>query len=478
MTDEIAISLSRVSKCFKRYPRPVDRLKEILLPGKSRAEEFWALQEMSLDIPKGDTFGIIGRNGSGKSTLLQIIAGTLQPTTGEVKTKGRISALLELGSGFNPEFTGRQNVFFNGRILGMSQIEIEERLAAIEAFAEIGEFIDQPVKTYSSGMFVRLAFAVAINVNPEILIVDEALAVGDIFFQAKCLKRLKQLQDLGTTILFVSHDLTSVHALCREAILLNRGQLILRDTPKKVGGFYHKMARLEYEPTASDSSQVDASQALEFAPLVAEETLGQASEWVGLLADSTGDREVALETPPQCLSGAGTDLASIGVVDLRETHRVSNGQATIRQVRVTDGAGQPALAFSVGDWMQVAMVMDFHEDCQHVNAGVGLQDRYGRVMAGKHTYYGDAPGPIDHIAQGERVEFVFRIHLTLQPGEYLIIMGATANQREVEADYDSLDVMYDAFAINILGIPGNYGHWGLAKVDGEIQVKREAKCNG
>ncbi|MGI0490380.1 ABC transporter ATP-binding protein [Alkalinema pantanalense CENA528] len=465
MTDDIAISLSRVSKCFKRYPRPVDRLKEILLPGKSRAEEFWALQEMSLDIPKGDTFGIIGRNGSGKSTLLQIIAGTLQPTTGEVKTKGRISALLELGSGFNPEFTGRQNVFFNGRILGMSQVEIEERLAAIEAFAEIGEFIDQPVKTYSSGMFVRLAFAVAINVNPEILIVDEALAVGDIFFQAKCLKRLKQLQDIGTTILFVSHDLTSVHALCREAILLNHGQLILRDTPKQVGNFYHKMARLEYELTA-DSAQPQGS-----------ENLGQESELVALLAEPNADRGATLEGDRPSPKNS-QDLSQVGVVDLRNTHRVSNGQATIRQVRVTDGAGQPALAFSVGDWMQVSMVMDFHEDCQHVNAGVGLQDRYGRVMAGKHTYYGDAPGPIDHIAQGERIEFVFRIHLTLQPGEYLIIMGATANQREVEADYDSLDVMYDAFAINILGISGKYGHWGLAKVDGEIQVKREAKCNG
>lgn len=157
MGEEIAISLKNVSKCFRRYPRPVDRLKEMLLPGKPHSEEFWALRDIDLEIPKGSTFGLIGRNGSGKSTLLQIIAGTLQPTTGTVRTSGRISALLELGSGFNPEFTGRQNIYFNGRILGMSQAEIDRRIPEIEAFAEIGEFVDQPVKTYSSGMFVRLA---------------------------------------------------------------------------------------------------------------------------------------------------------------------------------------------------------------------------------------------------------------------------------------------------------------------------------
>ncbi len=201
MSEELAISLRGVSKCFKRYDRPVDRLKELLIPGKSRAQEFWALRDIDLDVPKGQTLGIVGRNGSGKSTLLQIIAGTLTPTTGMVQVNGRVSALLELGSGFNPEFTGRQNVFFNGQLLGLTKGEVEERFDEIAGFADIGDFIDQPVKTYSSGMFVRLAFAVAVHVDPEVLIVDEALAVGDGVFVHKCMARIKSFRDEGGTIL-------------------------------------------------------------------------------------------------------------------------------------------------------------------------------------------------------------------------------------------------------------------------------------
>jgi lipopolysaccharide transport system ATP-binding protein len=198
---EIAVSLKNVSKCFKRYARPVDRLKEILLPGQIRVDEFWALREVSLEVAKGDALGIIGQNGSGKSTLLQILVGTLSPTAGEVKVNGRVSALLELGSGFNPEFTGRQNVFFNGRILGLSQKAIEQKFDEIAAFADIGDFIDQPVKTYSSGMMVRLAFSVAVSTEPDILVIDEALAVGDVFFQQKCFERLRELKDSGATLL-------------------------------------------------------------------------------------------------------------------------------------------------------------------------------------------------------------------------------------------------------------------------------------
>ena len=238
---EVAISLKNVSKCYKRYAHPVDRLKELLLPGKVRAEEFWALRDINLEIPKGETFGIIGRNGSGKSTLLQIIAGTLQPTSGEVHVNGRVSALLELGSGFNPEFTGRQNVFFNGRILGLSQEEIAEKFDEIAGFADIGEFIEQPVKTYSSGMFVRLAFAVAINAEPDILVVDEALSVGDEAFQRKCFARIYNIQEKGTTVLFVSHSAASIVELCNEAALIDQGEMILRGIPKVIVANYQKL---------------------------------------------------------------------------------------------------------------------------------------------------------------------------------------------------------------------------------------------
>ncbi|MEA5569988.1 ABC transporter ATP-binding protein [Calothrix sp. UHCC 0171] len=238
MGEEIAISLKNVSKCFKRYNHPADRLQEILLPGKNRSEEFWALRDIELEIPRGETVGIVGRNGSGKSTLLQIIAGTLTPTTGEVKVNGRVSALLELGSGFNPEFTGRQNVFFNGRILGLSQKEIEDKFDEIASFADIGDFIDEPVKTYSSGMFVRLAFAVAINVDPEILIVDEALSVGDGVFVHRCMAKIKDFQDANGTILFVSHDLGSVNRLCSSCYWLNNSRIVEKGSPVDVSKSY------------------------------------------------------------------------------------------------------------------------------------------------------------------------------------------------------------------------------------------------
>ncbi|MDF0553156.1 ABC transporter ATP-binding protein [Kamptonema sp. UHCC 0994] len=242
---ETVISLKNVSKCFKRYKHPVDRLKEMIFPGKKLADEFWALRDINIQIPKGQTLGIVGRNGSGKSTLLQIIVGTLTPTTGEVDVKGRISALLELGSGFNPEFTGRQNVFFNAQLLGFNQKETENKFDQIAAFADIGDFIDQPVKTYSSGMFVRLAFAVATSVDPDILVVDEALSVGDEAFQRKCFARLQIIQERGGTILFVSHAASSVTQLCKSAILMDHGELLLTHTPKLVISKYQKMIYAE-----------------------------------------------------------------------------------------------------------------------------------------------------------------------------------------------------------------------------------------
>jgi len=240
MTENV-ISLKNVSKCFKRYDHPGDRLKEMIYPSKKLADEFRALHDINLEISQGQTLGIVGRNGSGKSTLLQIIVGTLTPTAGSVDVKGRVSALLELGSGFNPEFTGRQNVFFNAQILGFTQKETEEKFDEIAAFADIGDFIDQPVKTYSSGMFVRLAFAVATSVEPDILVVDEALSVGDEAFQRKCFARLQSIQEGGGTILFVSHAATSVVQLCTSAILMDSGELLLSHTPKVVISKYQKL---------------------------------------------------------------------------------------------------------------------------------------------------------------------------------------------------------------------------------------------
>jgi lipopolysaccharide transport system ATP-binding protein len=234
MSDEIAVSVRNISKRYLLYNRPQDRLKQSLFwrLGKSYAREFWALRDISFQVKKGEALGIVGRNGSGKSTLLQIIAGTLTPTGGEVQVNGRVAALLELGSGFNPDFTGRENVFMNGAILGLSHSQIEERFDKIADFAGIGEFIDQPVKVYSSGMLVRLAFSVAVSVDPDVLIVDEALAVGDIGFQQKCFNRIEEVVRRGTTMLFVSHDIYLVRNYCTIGVYLRDGQIVTQGDPE------------------------------------------------------------------------------------------------------------------------------------------------------------------------------------------------------------------------------------------------------
>jgi lipopolysaccharide transport system ATP-binding protein len=250
MSSDIAIKVEGLSKCYQIYDQPRDRLKQFVLPRlqsmlgkqpKQYYKEFWALRDVSFGVKKGETFGIIGRNGSGKSTLLQMICGTLNPTSGNIQTHGRIAALLELGSGFNPEFTGRENVYMNGAVLGLSREEVDQRFDDIAAFADIGQFIEQPVKTYSSGMMVRLAFAVAINVDPDILVVDEALSVGDELFQRKCFSRIEAVRAKGATILFVSHSGSQVIELCDRTVLLDNGEKIAEGMPKKIVGQYQKL---------------------------------------------------------------------------------------------------------------------------------------------------------------------------------------------------------------------------------------------
>ncbi len=240
----LAVSFHNVSKSYPVYRTPADRLREILTLHLLRChEDFWALREVDLEIRRGETFCVIGENGSGKSTLLQIVAGILQPTTGAVSVEGRVAALLELGAGFNPEFTGRDNVYLNGAILGFSPREMDEKYGAIEAFAEIGDFIRQPVKTYSSGMVVRLAFAVAIHLDPEILLVDEALAVGDVYFRQRCMRKVHEMRSRGITILFVSHSMGDVKALGDRAVWLDAGRVRERgDTDRVVSRYLAAMA--------------------------------------------------------------------------------------------------------------------------------------------------------------------------------------------------------------------------------------------
>ena len=229
-SDDMVVAVQNVGKMYRLYDRPQERLKQQLFGrfGKSYGREFWALREVSCCVRRGEVLGIIGLNGSGKSTLLQILAGVLKPTTGEAHIKGRVAALLELGSGFNPEYTGRDNIFMNGAILDIPRAEMEKRFEEIVAFADIGAFIDQPVKTYSSGMFVRLAFAVTISVDADVLLIDEALAVGDIFFRQKCYRRLEMLREQGVAIVLVSHGMTEVEQFCHRALLLHHGDVLFQ----------------------------------------------------------------------------------------------------------------------------------------------------------------------------------------------------------------------------------------------------------
>ena len=263
---DIAICVDNLSKCYQIYESPRDRLKQILVPRLQRLtwqkpthyfRDFWAVKDVSFTVKKGETVGIIGRNGSGKSTLLQMICGTLTPTSGSIQIHGRIAALLELGSGFNPEFTGRENVYMSASVLGLTNKEIHERFYDIVAFADIGDFIDQPVKTYSSGMMVRLAFAVVVHVEPDVLVVDEALSVGDFVFQNRCMQKIQSLKSSGTSILFVSHDLSTVQIICDRVIWINCGEFQSSGSPSVVCQNYYAASLEEKLPALEQATQLE-----------------------------------------------------------------------------------------------------------------------------------------------------------------------------------------------------------------------------
>jgi lipopolysaccharide transport system ATP-binding protein len=345
---EVVIKLNNVSKCFKRYARPVDRLKEILLPGKTYAQEFWALRDVSFEVMRGETLGIIGRNGAGKSTLLQMICGTLTPTSGEVQVNGRVAALLELGAGFNPEFTGRENVYMNGAIMGLSRQDVDERFDRVATFADIGDFIDQPVKTYSSGMYVRLAFASAIHVDPDILIVDEALSVGDMFFQAKCMARMKQMMDSGVTVLFVSHDISSVKSLCRQAIFLNQGELISCGPSDQVVEKYFSM-KVESEQSIIKSEQQKKDFINQKLINIGTSLLDKES---GFIENSAFQKRASFQ-------------------------RIQNGKAIFVNVQLLNQEGQETSSVDYEENVTLRMAIEVYEDIEELAFGYHIRDKNG-----------------------------------------------------------------------------------------------------
>lgn len=424
--NDIALSLRDISKCYKRYHRPVDRLKELLIPGRYSAQRFWALKNINLDIYQGETLGIVGQNGSGKSTLLQVIAGTLTPTTGHVYANGRISALLELGSGFNPEFTGRQNVFFNGRLLGLSRREIEAKFDAIAAFAEIGDFIDQPVKTYSSGMMVRLAFAVVANTEPKILIVDEALAVGDARFQSRCMKRIRELREQGVTILFVSHDSSSVKMLCERAVLMNYGRIQEVGLPKEV--INHYIALLSAEEinpaTYSDDS-----------PGKKQENRVKTTLETNVETIASSSSRTNLEQPLKAYSDSNSEID-------RSIHRHGNQQALIRDVQIVDVNCQPSLKVETGTIFNLRVAVDAKVDLSDLVVGISIRNLIGLVIYGTNTLLINKK--LLQIQEDQRLDVVFQIPCYFNKGIYTVTVGLHS---QAGISYDWIDelIVFEVF---------------------------------
>ena len=376
-----ALRVEGVSKRYRIYDRPNDRLKEMLTRGRwKRHQEFWALQDVNFDIEAGTTTGIIGPNGSGKSTLLQIMTGTLEPTHGNVWHEGRIAALLELGSGFNNEFTGIENVFMNASLMGFSKSETETLLPEIERFAEIGPFIHQPVKTYSSGMYVRLAFSVAISAAPQILIIDEALAVGDAVFQHRCMRRLKEMQESGVTIFFVSHDSSAVRALCSRAILLNAGRVHADGKPADVLNRYQKiiMAR---------------EQAYDAAPV----------EKAMINAELTSALEAVAEPASY-------------------TYRHGDGSAQILNVELLNEARRSVQLVETGDPLTVKVRIVFHADVEYPVCGFMIRNRHGIHLYGTNTDLQEVD--FGAVRRGEIVEVTFAFECWLAPDSYSIAVAA------------------------------------------------------
>lgn len=363
MCSEIAIKVDGLSKCYQVYDHPRDRLKQFVLPRLQRliaqpprqyCREFWALKDVSFEVKKGETVGIIGRNGSGKSTLLQIITGTLDSTSGSVTTKGRIAALLELGSGFNPDFTGRENVYLNGALLGFSTAQINDKFDSIASFADIGQHLDQPVKTYSSGMLVRLAFAVQVQVEPEILIVDEALAVGDALFQKRCFQRIEKLVSDGTTVLFVSHDQESVRTLTSRALLLSKGRTLEWGLSSEVVLKYRKLLHDEEAAYFSNLTK-------NMAELARKAPLPSASLAVGPVASDTTNIG-----NPEPGTGARSDRLSFG-----------DGEVKIIQVETLSADGQPCSMYYAGEQLRIRVTCESFASIGKLNVAIRLRNKEG-----------------------------------------------------------------------------------------------------
>lgn len=423
---EPIIELDHVSKAYKIYRNPRHRAVELLVPGAPVLHtDFWAVQDVSLRVDRGETLGVVGANGSGKSTLLQIIAGIVRPTRGRASVRGRVSSLLELGAGFHPELTGRENVEMFGTIIGVTAQEMRRRLPEIEQFAGIGEFIDQPVKVYSSGMFVRLAFAAAIHVDPDIILVDEALAVGDAVFQHQCLLRIRQLQASGTTIVCVSHDMGLIKAISSSVVLLDAGRIVAEGEPAEMASLYFARASAEIAKAEASRGPVPA--------------MAADPEAVGFRPDASLDARVRV-------------------------FRHGTGAAKIRSIELLDACSRPITAVEFNDEATLRVHVEYLEDVPASIVGFGFRDRTGTELVGTNTFEEGITLPPR--APGSTLVVDFRLRLPLIPGTYSV-SSAIAADRYTRAYFDWID---NALVVTVSPPPSGKAIHGQVWLPVEISV--------
>ena len=426
---EIAIEVQNLSKVYKLYERPIDRMREALSPRrKNYHKNHYALDNISFRVNKGETLGIIGTNGSGKSTLLKIITGVLSPTTGDINVNGRISALLELGTGFNLEYTGIENIYLNGTMLGYTRNEIEERLNSILEFADIGEFIYQPVKTYSSGMFVRLAFAVAINIDPEILIVDEALSVGDVFFQAKCYNKFEEFRKMGKTIILVTHDLGSVVKYCDRAILINKGEFIREDKPKYIVDLYKKILVNQLEDNILKDKDAN------------DET---SNENQIVYDNSKRWKDSIIENPNKSDYG--------------------NRKAEIIDYAIVDKKGNITTSLVKGEDFTIKMRIIFNHIIQDPIVAFTIRDSKGTEITGTNTMLENIKIEVDKENEIKTIEF--KQKMDLQGGEYLLCLGCTGFS---DGKFNVYNRLYEICNISVISSKNTVGFFDM---NSKINVK-------
>jgi teichoic acid transport system ATP-binding protein len=427
--EDIAIAVKDVRKIYKLYDKPQDRVKEALGFGKKCAPKlYYALNGVSMNIYRGETVGIIGTNGSGKSTILKIITGVLNPTAGEVVVDGRISALLELGAGFNQEYNGIENVYLNGTMMGFSEKEIDAKLPSILEFADIGDYVYQPVKTYSSGMFVRLAFAVAINIEPEILIVDEALSVGDVFFQAKCYHKFEEFKQMGKTIVFVSHDLSSISKYCDRVFLLNKGVLLGEGQPKEMIDAYKRVLVGQYE-------------------------LPEDKEQKGLLDDEEF-RAAAAGNSAAGNSGEGKAAAAQGLNP--QLLEYGTKQAEIVEYYLTDDRGVRTTAVIKGTEFTVHMRVRFTDTLPAPIFAFSVKNVHGTEITGTNSMIEKAY--LDPARPGQVKDVTFTQKMSLQGGDYLLSLGVTGYNGD---NFEVYHRLYDVLNITVVSDKNTVGYYDM-----------------